>query len=254
MVGSSTGRLRGSQEKKRRRKLCHVSYQSYNPESWSPYHLPAGYRVSLGAGDLQRGSGGSLPCSVDPSLFQGWWPAGDKEVCPCWWWICRLRAVLGQSKLVDVVQVGRPVQKEDELLAYSCHWWRDIRWFMELPTSHQWIWERSSVDSISTDAKLQNACLQQNPRIELLLEFYLLLTMKAVWAWRGPTCPQLCSWQMAEAEWVNQCAQAHWFSPSATMKLWLSLLVSNYTTSSFLIKLGCIWLPKPQLKVILWFL
>lgn len=37
------------------------------------------------------------------------------------------------------------------------------------------------------------------------------------------------------------------------LRPWLFLLVWNCTTSSFLIKPGCIWMPKPQLKVVLCF-
>lgn len=149
-----------------------------------------------------------LPCSSMWPLSQGKWslvgirwkwsPALLTSACPppapgadylrvigkcapCWWWICRLRAVPVQSKLVDLVQVGRPVQREDELLANGWHWWRDTRWFAELPTSQQ----RSSVDSVPTDAEHQNAVSSMT----LGRSYPLLLTMKAVWAWGGPLDP-----------------------------------------------------------------
>lgn len=131
---------------------------------------------------------------------------------------------------------------------WASHLWlllmRKYQMVTESPTSHQCLGEKS-MDSAVTEFNYMTVSLAW-PWEGVITRPYLLLRKKEAWPWTGSTtCPQLCSWQMAESEWFQ------WFS--CRCRRWLFLFVCNYITSFFLIKLGCIWVPKPQLKVILCF-
>lgn len=131
---------------------------------------------------------------------------------------------------------------------WASHLWlllmRKYQMMTESPTSHQCLGEKS-MDSAVTEFNYMTVSLAW-PWEGVITRPYLLLRKKEAWPWTGSTtCPQLCSWQMAESEWFQ------WFS--CRCRRWLFLFVCNYITSFFLIKLGCIWVPKPQLKVILCF-
>lgn len=77
-------------------------------------------QLDVAATEGPRGRCGSGPCSVDSRLLPNYLRVVGK-CAPCWWRVCRLRAVLVHSGWVDLVQVGRPDQEEDELLAYGWH-------------------------------------------------------------------------------------------------------------------------------------
>lgn len=176
------------------------------------------------------GSGPGPVIAAHPKLTRGW--QGDTLSSVLLW---SLMAILLSAR-------WRWALGEDGLHVCGFWWWGDTKWWQNcLPAIS--VLKRSPGDSAVT--KFNHMTLNHTGK-EWLLGLYLLLRKAEAWPWTGST-----TYSYAAGKWQMIDPQFHWFS--CRCHKWLFLFVCSYITSFFLIKLGCIWVSKPQLKVILCF-